>query len=298
MFRFIFRQRRRLAFGWFFLFLTVWILFFQNLYAPLEGAVLPWFYWPAVLIASVLLTGAAMVPFALALPFLPRWRHLVEMVFFMTFLEVSLSPSLRIVEILNLPTGFESLTWFVTFMAVYSITYGVTLDRFRIGLDWESTRSFKTNRTPSDLWPAFALSEETAGKHWDPLLHEVQHDADDPTILNVLYTHGSSFYQHQTQTILETIPNEKFRYHYMGDVDPANQSLTEGVFGFDIQKSSKGGSKVTVSQNRSSMLPREAIGAWFDDELGDKLDSYKSRLHETRDWSIAGLIRKQILGFS
>lgn len=56
--------------------------------------------------------------------------------------------------------------------------------------------------------------------------------------------------------------------------------------------------RVQLSQTQDAMLPRVALQCWFDDLLGDQLDSLRARISDRRDWSITGLCHREILDLS
>ncbi|MDQ2088397.1 SRPBCC family protein [Marimonas arenosa] len=300
MFRLIYRQRRRLLFGWFFFLLTVFTMFFHSNghdLASVEPSRLLWGL-PLLFAAGLAMTGAVFAVIALLVAVMPRWRHIVELTFVMVFLEVALGLSPRIAALLGLPPGYSGFVWFFIFVALFSVTYGVALDRFRFALAWRSTRIAKLPLPPEEVWKSFAIRDHGPEGHWAPLLHRVEPHPDDPDTLDVLYKLGPSTYEHQTQQVLESTAPTRYRYRFFGDTASPNRALTTGEFEVQIAPDGAGGSHVTVSERHDAMLPRDALNLWFDDFLGDTLDAIRARTLGKRDWSIRGLAWRKILSLS
>jgi hypothetical protein len=75
----------------------------------------------------------------------------------------------------------------------------------------------------------------------------------------------------------------------LGDVNPANRSMTEGTWSVTFSPLEKGpGTRVTIEMHRPSMLPRLALQSWMDDEVGDICDHLSARETRRRDWSMKG----------
>lgn len=87
-------------------------------------------------------------------------------------------------------------------------------------------------------------------------------------------------------------------YHHVGEVDPKNRSLVEGICTVQIDPLQTGGSRVTLSLSRNLMLHRQALAIWFDDHLGDQTDHLRARHHGKRDWSFTGRYRRKVGQFA
>lgn len=298
MFRYVYRQRRRLLFGCFFFLLTAMTQFIQADTLPYDAFGGPVQFWVLFIIAGIILGLAFLAAAALLITLMPRWRQLVELATFMAFIETAVIPSHKIAALLGLPDAASIVIWFAVFATLFSVTYGVALDRFHIALDGRSTRRFRSKLPPDELWPAFATLDGGTEAHWDPLLHQIDPDEDDADTFDALYTLGPSVYLHQTHTVLEHEAPHHYRYHFFGEASPSNRSLTEGVFDVRIEPDAKGGSRIEVTEERISMLPRDAVAMWFDDLLGDALDGFSARRRGKRDWSITGLAQRKILSLS
>ena len=296
MFRYLYRQRRRLLFTAFFGTLAVMTLALSRAGGLTEMTASPWVLAIAIIAISLALAVSIIAAGAVALLLVPSWRQLLEMTAFNVFIYSVLSalvPSLFDVPFLG------TILPFVLWMTLYAMIYGELLDRFRIWLDHFETRSFFSEKPAEQLWKELVPGAGSVADHWDALLHELEQDLDDPDSYDVKYTHGASLYEHQTMTFLETDAPTYAKYYHVGQVDPSNQSLVEGTYEIRITpREGTMGCEVVLSSRMNAMLPRVALGAWFDDALGDRTDHLRARDTGKRDWSMTGLYRRRVMKYA
>lgn len=296
MFRFLYRQRRRLLFGGFFAALGAFLFLSSNL-AHLDVGV-PWITVVAIGLTILICAMVYMAIAAVYITLFPRWRQLVEL-FPLGFLLNSLAgmafPTLLGPES---ETVLGSLSFFAIWMLLYSLTYGTLLDRFPITLDWTSQRSFTSDRSAEALWAELVPGEAPPEAHWDKLLREFEADPEDPDSYELSYTHGVGLFQQQTITFLERTPHTFAKYYFVSDVDPRNKALTEGTHSVRIDPRPDGSNRVTLHEENSALLPRVALLMWFDDALGDCTDHIRAGHAGKRDWSMSGLYRRSVLALS
>jgi hypothetical protein len=160
-------------------------------------------------------------------------------------------------------------------------------------VDHRETGKFYSTKLAPELWEELVPLPETAGQHWDTLLHEITPDPDEPDAYHVKYTMGASLYENPTMSYLELQAPTHARYHHQGDINPRNRSLVEGLRDIKIEPHPSGkGCNVTIMSNRTAMYFREGLARWFDDALRDQTDHMLARQNGKRDWSMTGYIRR------
>lgn len=293
MLKFIYRQRRRLLFGGLFATLSVIVFLSANLMYFDTGV--PWFSIAALWITALVCGLIYMAVGAIYITLFRRWRQLVEMVPLILFINSLLGQILQSWFGVDTTGTLSSVGYFAICMLLYSLIYGPLLDRFPLFLSWEARSSFTSPRTADQLWSELVPGAAPTDQHWDKLLHDFEPDPEDGDSLELTYTHGHSFYQHQTITFLEYEEGHRARYYFVGDVDPKNQSLTEGTYALEITPAPSGGCRIQICETHTALLPRVGIMMWFDDALADSVDHIAAQHNDKRDWSISGLYRRTVL---
>lgn len=293
MFRLIYRQRRRILFSAGFITLALAMMAVRDI-GPHRDEIFAGADWiVAASIATAMLLvalGTALVVTAFVV-LLHRFRFIAEQVALMLFLNAALHYAI--------PWAYDdpilgALIPVALILLIVSVMAGPVLDRFRIWVDHNECRSFTAPEPPEALWPRLIPDAEHAATHWDPLLYEVTPAEDEPDAYEVQYALGYSTYEHQTITFLAREYPHHFRYHHVGEVNPKNRSLVEGIYDVRIEPEGDG-ARVTVTQQRTALLPRIGILMWLDDELGSRLDCFRARQAGRRDWSTAGQMRRDAL---
>lgn len=294
MFRFIFRQRRRILTGGLFSFLSMLLAFSEAPEFYLYGVGSTAMAWVIFILAISIMTLGMMVVFALFIALFKRWRFLVELIPVFTFLVALFEP---VYDTLPVPGAVGPFAWFAGWMLFFTFVYGTGLDDYRSKLAWRSRRTVSVAMAPEALWPRLETAVGRENEHWTPILHEVR-ATEDPRTFDVLYKMGPSIFQHQTQTVLARDENVHFRYHFTGDTAPGNSALADGIFDIRLEPKGESETRLTLEMDQQAMLPRDALSVWFDDLLGDQLDSLRARLAGKRDWSVTGLMHREIMKLS
>ncbi|MEW9918639.1 hypothetical protein AB2B41_03420 [Marimonas sp. MJW-29] len=295
MFRLIYRQRRRLLFGTFFVTMALILMALDFGGAEIIGPYPTWIMLTAVGLTSLLVALGVLLTGILIILLMPNWRSMIELfalIFFVNAVLGILAPSVYDIPYFG---GFMPL--FLT-IAIFSLVYGEALDRFRLWVDYDATRSFVSPKAPEELWAELVPCEAPVEGHWDSLLYRLEPDPEDADTLQAQYTHGGSCYEHQTMTFLEKEAPHIARYHHVGEVDPKNRSLVEGIYEVRITPREGGGSTVTFLTRRNLMLHRQALAMWFDDHLGDQADHLRARHMGRADWSQTGRYRRKVGQFA
>lgn len=295
MFKLIYRQRRRIIFSS--VFMTT------GLMALAIGMLGPGFYAEEtqfLVLATVLMAAFVFIctisSVCAFVVLLPRWRSICEQV---GILVVAMAAIYAAFPGLH---DIQHVSWIMPFFLIIgigSLLYGPALDRFRLWVDHKETRRFRSEKTAKELWAQLLPDTSNIDGHWDPLLYSMDPVDEEDDAYEVEYQLGHSTYEHQTITFLEKDYPHHFRYHHLGEVDPKNRSLVEGIHDVTIEPDSNGtGSIVTISEHRNAMLPRVGLSMWFDDDLGSRTDFFRARETGRRDWSTAGKIRREIMALA
>ena len=295
MFRLIYRQRRRLLFGSFFGTLALMLMFLDMGGHAILAVYPTWITVTSmVLTASIVAIGIFLAGAAIVL-LLPNWRMMIELMSLVLFLNAT--TTILFPAIYDIP--LIGMFWpFILTVSIFSVMYGEVLDGLRPWVDYRSTRSFLSPKSADELWAELVPGEAPIARHWDSMLYTLEPDPEEPDSFAVQYTHGGSVYEHQTMTYLEKDAPHYAKYHHVGEVDPKNRSLVEGIYEVQITPLETGGCKVTFTACRSLMLHRQALAMWFDDHLGDQVDHLRA-LHLGRsDWSQSGRIRRKVSQFA
>ncbi|WP_170406927.1 hypothetical protein [Ruegeria arenilitoris] len=301
MFRLIYRQRRRLLFGTFFLMMTVaaqeWGQI-DELFVDMVTASGQFITWLALGLTILLVSVIVFSGLALFVLVFRRARMMVEMITFWGFLNVTLKPAERLSEQFHLSDVFTALITLAFLLTFVSIVYGTVLDGFRFGLDWKSKRRVRVRRPIEEVWPAFALAECGPESNWEQILHDAQPVPDEPDSFDISYLMGPSTFQQQRHTVMECEAPNHYRYRFSGNISIKNRRLTDGEFDVTLEPDGKGVTFVTASQHNKAMLPRMALALWFDDQLGDALDGFAARARGKMDWSMTGLEHRKTLSLT
>ncbi len=296
MFHLIYRQRRRILFSG----ILIATGMMSMAIGMSEASILwqefeTWIVVTALGLTSLVVLLLTLLAIAAMIVLLPRWRLIWEQVGLLLVLHAGLLAAFPWLGDLGVLSAF--LPFFII-VAVGSVLYGPALDRFRLWVDHCERRSFRSVRTPEELWDNLIPNGDRIGTHWDPLLYRMEPIADEDDAFEVEYQLGHSVYEHQTITFLEKDYPRHFRYHHQGEVDPKNRSLVEGTYDVRIDPDEAGGTRVTITHCNNALLPRIGIMRWFDDELGSRVDYIRAKEAGRRDWSMAGLVRREIIALS
>jgi hypothetical protein len=172
------------------------------------------------------------------------------------------------------------------FLAVSALTFGIFythfLDRFpvRIGL-----RSRKRFHAPFDLqttWAKIVPGQGHVAAHWTGTMISAQEDEDDENTLYLMFNDADNAIEEVTLTYLTLNPHFTASYLLERDSKIAGEEI---IMSYKFAKA--GLEKTTIiSDMRVSGLPiRLAMMRYFDDVLGDELDSFATMVDCHRAWS-------------
>lgn len=293
MFRLIYRQRRRLLLGSFFGTLGIMMTVFHRFNMDSLNEVSLPLALSALLLLGLLLGSAIIAVSVIWVVLLPNARTMVELVGIAAFVNAVIAITLP--QVLMIPY-VSALAPLLLGGMIYAFVYGGLLDRFRLWVDYKTTRSFVSPKSVEELWEELVPGEAPLRRHWDNMLYALERDQDDPETLDAQYIqdiHDEFNIEHQTMTFLDREAPYYARYHHVGDINPRTHSLVEGIYEIRIEADLDGGSKVTLSQSRRLIPHQIALSLWLDDHLGDQTDYLLARHLNRKDWSQAGRSRRR-----
>ncbi len=196
MFRLIYRQRRRILFSG----ILIATGMMSMAIGMSEASILwqefeTWIVVTALGLTSLVVLLLTLLTIAALIVLLPRWRLIWEQVGLLLVLHAGLLAAFPWLGDLGVLSAF--LPFFII-VAVGSVLYGPALDRFRLWVDHCERRSFRSARTPEELWDNLIPNGDRIGTHWDPLLYRMEPIADEDDAFEVEYQLGHSVYEHQT----------------------------------------------------------------------------------------------------
>ena len=297
MFRLIYRQRRRHLFAAFFGALALFCMFAGDANDMVNPDGPAWINTTSVALGCLIMGAGFACLSAVFVLVVPSCRTFVEIISLMAFLQVSLGPLLPVWIVQN---EYEWVVWMALVFALVCTVYGTVLDRFRIWLDHSETRTFTVKGTAEDLWDWLVPGlDRNGGANWEPLLRKMEALQGTPNSFDVEYQVGHAMFEHQTITYEAVAHPHYARYHFQGELNPANKNLVQGTMAFSIEPvPGTETCRITLTRTRKSLLVREGLLMWFDDALGDQADHMRAKWTKRWDWSLAGKFRRHAVSLS
>ncbi len=281
----IYLQRRRIAFGMFFLFLAGLLDF---------GRFGMWDYPQVVLLKSVLFALACGLIAALLIPLFPAYRQVFE-IMSVSFLAI------RIAEIAGWAGEYGRLfdtTWGFLLLAVgftllHHGVYGAWWARTPIRLSWRGVSRFKTRAAPDRAWARLVPAPDRPGDYYSGTLHEFR-PVEDADFSHVLRTRmGGPQFIEQRVRVTRNEAGRAFAYDFDADVSDRNRDLNTGNWSIELRPLGNG-TAVDVVEEVIATTPANALLFWFDDLGGQVAVSMKRVLEDRRDPTILGWLRRQV----
>ena len=179
-------------------------------------------------------------------------------------------------------------TFGATTLIAYVLLYSSILDHvpFRIGM-----RSRKTFQAPTDqrtTWSKLIPGQGHPAAYWTGTMMAARVDVDDEDTLYITFQNGTAPVEDITVTYLHKQPHDTVTYLVEKDTLLAGEEIimTYALSAIDDQ------STAIASDMRVSGLPiRHAVERFFDDVLGDELDSFATMTSCKRTWHLRDVAR-------
>lgn len=246
----VMRQRRRIAFA---------VLFTQLASITLWSGVV----MAAVMALCVLLISIVIVSFA------PRLRQSVECGA-IGFYAAAMAPLELMVPM---------------FVAVTVLVYGLfntpLLDRLPVRIGLRSRKRFHAPYDRRTTWAKVVPGQGHVAAHWTGTMISARSDEDDPNTLYLMYRDDNNHLDEVTLTYLSLNPH--FAASYLLERDSQIEG-EEIVMCYKFAKASQEKTTIVSDMQVSGLPIRLALQRFFDDVLGDELDSFAYMVDCHRKW--------------
>lgn len=172
------------------------------------------------------------------------------------------------------------------FIAISVLTYGIVythfLDRLPIRIGLRSRKRFHAPFDRRTTWAKVVPGQGHVAAHWTGSMIAASEDEDDNNTLYLLYRDAKNNLEEVTLTYLSLNPHFAASYLIERDTQIKGEEI---VMCYKFAKASRDRTTI-VSDMRVSGLPiRLAMLRFFDDVLGDELDSFASMADCHRAWT-------------
>jgi hypothetical protein len=172
------------------------------------------------------------------------------------------------------------------FIAISVLTYGIFythfLDRLPVRIGLRSRKRFHAPYDRRTTWAKVVPGQGHVAAHWTGTMIAAKTDADDENTLYLQFKDADNTFEHITLTYLSLHPHFAATYLLERDSEIGGEEI---MMSYKFAKA--GREKTTiVSDMRVSGLPvRLAMTRYFDDVLGDELDSFATMVDCHRAWT-------------
>jgi hypothetical protein len=201
--------------------------------------------------------------------------------FFRRFIEcgaIGVLAASRIPDPVMMATAFIAAT-----LIAYALLYSPILDQlpFRIGMRSKKTFQVATDRRTT--WSKLIPGQGHPAAYWTGTMLAVRTDAHDDDTLYITFENGTAPLEEITVTYLDLAPHHKASYLVEKDTLLAGEEI---IMTYTLEEMDNKSTAIT-SQMRVSGLPiRHAVVRFFDDVLGDELDSFATMTSCKRTWHL------------
>lgn len=291
MFRFAYRQRRRILF---FMLCIILTGFLQNGFEAYVPSGMLWLDIVAFSLAILIMTIAVALVFLTLITFAPILRNIAEIFGFITLSFTGLD------RLTTMVLGENSDYWFVPFIPLAWLMFILVFfcsslfDSILPHISQKCTRRFYSPKSAEDIWYNLAPGKAPVEHHWDSLLREIESDPNDPNTFMATYTAEGGLTQHVKIKYVVDKPFTHFKYEFSGEQSQKYASYMRGTYEVVIQLRPTGGCTVSLTEHFNALFFRHALLFWFDDDLGSQADHLYALHNGKRDWSLVGKYRRKI----
>lgn len=172
------------------------------------------------------------------------------------------------------------------FLAISVLTFGIFytkfLDRFPVRIGLRSRKRFHVPFDRQTTWAKVVPGQGHVAAHWTGTMVNAQKDEDDENTVYLMFKDADNALEEVTLTYLTLTPHFTATYLLERDTNIAGEEI---IMSYKFAKA--GPEKTTIiSDMRVGGLPvRLAMKRYFDDVLGDELDSFATMVDCHRAWS-------------
>lgn len=166
--------------------------------------------------------------------------------------------------------------------------YGPLTARLPLRFAVFSARQHQVTRPAPAVWTALIPGASHPDDHWSRTLVDFDHDPDDPDTLYLRHRLAGGLMLDQSITFLERDDGASCRY-YQETHDEAGHE--DAIVSYTLTEVGLDACNIDSHMSQEDLTLGRALSRWFDDWLGDELDSFAALVEARRDWSISGVPR-------
>ena len=167
--------------------------------------------------------------------------------------------------------------------AAYAVLYMPLLDRAPFRLRLRSRKTFDVALDQRTTWQKLIPGQGHPAAYWTGTMRQVRADPHDDGTLYITYQDEDGAIEEVTITFLHLVPYTSARFLIENDTDLAGEEV---ILSYHLAPG-QGDETTITSDMRVSGLPlRHAAERFFDDVLGDELDSFATMTSCRRSWKV------------
>lgn len=163
----------------------------------------------------------------------------------------------------------------------YAVLYMPLLDRLPVRLGMRSRKTFEVTLDQRTTWMKLIPGQGHPAAYWTGTMHAVRADPHDDGTLYVTYRDEDSRTEEVTITFLTLMPYSAARFLIENDTHLAGEEV---ILSYHLAALQGGGTSITSDMRVSGLPVRHAVERFFDDVLGDELDSFATMTSCRRTW--------------
>lgn len=174
-----------------------------------------------------------------------------------------------------------AIVFIVVTGAAYVLMYTPLLDRLPFRLGMRSRKTFTVTLDRRTAWNKLIPGQGHPAAYWTGTMMSARADEHDDDTLYITFKNGTAPTEEVTVTYLALTPHSHAQYLLERDTLLAGEEI---VMDYTLRDTAAGGTQI-LSDMRVSGLPiRHAVERFFDDVLGDELDSFATMKSCKRTW--------------
>ncbi len=179
--------------------------------------------------------------------------------------------------------GLIAFTFFATTIAAYVLLYTPVLDRLPIRIGMRSRKMFIVALDQRTTWSKLIPGQGHIAAYWTGTMTAARTDSHDEDTIYLTFDEPDGTKDEVTVTYLDMQPLRRAIYLLERDTQVAGEEI---IMCYQMTQTAEERTAI-LSDMRVSGLPiRNAVERFFDDVLGDELDSFATMTECRRTWSL------------
>ncbi len=185
-------------------------------------------------------------------------------------------------------TRMPSLTLIVvvfvaTTIGAYVLFYSGFMDRFPLRIGMRSRKSFVVALDGRTTWSKLIPGQGHVAAYWTGTMTSARRDAHDDETLYLSFDQGHDQKDEVTVTYLNMVPTTEATYLLERDTQLPGEEI---IMTYKIKQTDEERTEISSDMRVSGLPIRLATERFFDDVLGDELDSFAMMTECRRSWSL------------